>query len=104
MNTSKQKWVNKLAALSDEFQKRHYSSEILKFYKAWVVKLQIYTKYKNSDLIDIENVKKFLIYQVVKLNIVASSQNQGFNALLFFYRHILGKKCGKIDGIFRQRQ
>ena len=91
MNTCKQKWHNKLTGLSDEIQVRHYSPKTLKSYKAWVVKLQLYTKYKNPDLLDIEDVKKFLTYQAVKLNVSASSQNQAFNALLFFYRHILVK-------------
>ncbi|MDX2440064.1 MAG: integron integrase [Desulfobacterales bacterium] len=104
VNTCEQKWHNKLTALSDEIQMRHYSPKTLKSYKAWVVKLQLYTKYKNPDLLDSEDVKKFLTYQAVKLNVSASSQNQGFNALLFFYRHTLGKEFGKIDGIVRAKK
>ncbi len=34
----------------------------------------------------------------------ASTQNQAFNALLFFYRHILHREFGKIDGIVRAKQ
>lgn len=104
MNTCKQKWHNKLTALADEIQMRHYSPKTLKSYRAWVVNFQLYLKYKNPDLLDNEDVKKFLTYQAVKLNVSASSQNQGFNALLFFYRHILGKEFGKIDGIVRAKK
>jgi chaperone required for assembly of F1-ATPase len=34
----------------------------------------------------------------------ASSQNQAFNALLFFFRHILGQEFGQIDGVVRAKQ
>jgi hypothetical protein len=66
MNTCRQKWHNKLTALSDEIQMRHYSPKTLKSYRAWVVKFQIYLKYKNPDSLDIDDVKKFLTHQAVK--------------------------------------
>lgn len=34
----------------------------------------------------------------------ASSQNQAFNALLFFYRHVLNREFGKIDGVVRAKR
>jgi hypothetical protein len=32
-----------------------------------------------------------------------STQNQAFNALLFFYRHVLGREFGQIDGVVRAK-
>jgi len=29
--------------------------------------------------------------------------NQAFNALLFFFRHALGKEFGKVDGVVRAK-
>ena len=37
-------------------------------------------------------------------NVSASSQNLALNFLLFFYRHILGKKFGEIDGVVRAKK
>jgi integron integrase len=34
----------------------------------------------------------------------ASSQNQAFNALLFFFRHVLGQEFGQIEGVVRAKQ
>ena len=34
----------------------------------------------------------------------ASTQNQAFNALLFFFRHALGREFGKIDGVVRAKR
>jgi len=33
----------------------------------------------------------------------ASTQNQAFNALLFFFRHVLHKEFGKVDGVVRAK-
>lgn len=42
-----------------------------------------------------EDVKLFLTFLAVELRVSASSQNQAFNALLFFFRHVLGREFGK---------
>lgn len=34
----------------------------------------------------------------------ASTQNQAFNALLFFYRHVLNKEFGKVEGVVRAKR
>ena len=34
----------------------------------------------------------------------ASTQNQAFNALLFFFRHVLNKEFGKIEGVGRAKR
>ncbi len=34
----------------------------------------------------------------------ASSQNQPFNALLFFFRHVLKKEFGKMEGVVRAKR
>jgi site-specific recombinase XerD len=51
-----------------------------------------------------EDVKQFLTYLAVEQNVSASSQNQAFNALLFFFRNILKKEFGKIDGVVRAKR
>lgn len=34
----------------------------------------------------------------------ASSQKQAFNALLFFFRHVLGQEFGQTEGVVRAKQ
>jgi len=36
--------------------------------------------------------------------VAATTQNQAFNALLFFYRHVLRKEFGKVDGVVRAKR
>ena len=50
------------------------------------------------------DVKDFLTSLAVKRRVSASTQNQAFNALLFFFRHVLHKEFGKIDGVVRAKR
>ncbi|MFH2092200.1 MAG: integron integrase [Pseudomonadota bacterium] len=93
-----------MAKLSDEIKVRHYSPKTLKSYRAWALKFQSFLNSKDPSLLDSEDVKRFLTYQAVDLHVSASSQNLAFNALLFFYRHALGKEFGKIDGVVRAKK
>jgi site-specific recombinase XerD len=45
-----------------------------------------------------------LTYLAVRRKVSASSQNQAFNALLFFYRHVLKKEFGEIKDIPRAKR
>ncbi len=40
----------------------------------------------------------------MKGKVAATTQNQAFNALLFFYRHVLRKEFGKVDGVVRAKR
>jgi hypothetical protein len=40
----------------------------------------------------------------VRQGVAASTQNQAFNALLFFYRHVLGREFGKLEGVARAKR
>src|SRR5438093_9787577 len=40
----------------------------------------------------------------VRHGVAASTQNQAFNALLFFYRHVLGREFGQLDGVVRAKR
>lgn len=54
--------------------------------------------------IGMDNVKEFLTSLAVKSKVSSTTQNQAFNSLLFFYRHVLGKEFGKIDGVVRAKR
>ena len=40
----------------------------------------------------------------MRQGVAASTQNQAFNALLFFYRHVLGREFGKLEGVARAKR
>ncbi|MBW1834520.1 MAG: phage integrase N-terminal SAM-like domain-containing protein [Deltaproteobacteria bacterium] len=53
---------------------------------------QTYTRSKPPALLSTADVKEFLTSLAVKRQVSASTQNQAFNALLFFFRHVPHKE------------
>ena len=101
---SNENWNKVFTGLANEIRVRHYSLKTLKSYSTWVRKLRYYCKGKDPELLTTGDVKEFLTDLAVKQKVSASSQNQAFNALLFFFRHILGREFGKIDGVVRAKR
>ena len=99
-----QSWRAEYQRLIDEIKIRHYSPKTLKSYRSWIRKFQTFTRSKDLKSLDAADVKRFLTYLAVERKVSASSQNLAFNSLLFFYRHILGKEFGKIDGVVRAKK
>jgi hypothetical protein len=86
-------WKSEYTRLADEISIRHYSLKTLKTYRGWVQKFQTFTQSKTPALLSTDNVKEFLTSLAVKSKVSSTTQNQAFNSLLFFYRHVLGKEC-----------
>jgi integrase len=80
---------------------KHYSPKTLKSTGHWARKLRDFRKDREPSSPSSEDVKEFLTYLAVKCNVSASSQNQAFNALLFFFRHVLKKEFGEIRDVVR---
>jgi len=88
--------------LKNAIKIRHSSPETLRTYRGWTRKFQAYTKSKDPRLLTTDGVKAFLTCLAVYQGVASSSQNQAFNALLFLFRHVLGKKFGKVKVLFTQ--
>jgi len=89
-------WQAAHKQLSNEIKVRHYSPKTLKSYSVWVRKLQYFSKSKDPALLSTTDVKEFLTFLAVKQKVSASSQNQAFNALLFFSGMSLTGNSGKL--------
>ena len=97
-------WVDELAKLGDEIRVRRYSPKTLKTYYHWAKKFQEHVHSKSPELLDTEDVKSYLTWLTTERKVAASTQNQAFNALLFFYRHVLGREFGRMDGVVRAKR
>ncbi|MBF0546707.1 MAG: integron integrase [Candidatus Riflebacteria bacterium] len=97
-------WKNEFECLDNEIQVRHYSKKTATSYKFWLRKFQAFTKSKPPDLLSTGDVKEFLTFLAVKQQVASSTQNQAFNALLFFYRHVMGKEFGRVDDVVRAKR
>ena len=97
-------WISEYARLENEIRVRHYSQKTLKTYRHWMRHFQAFTRSKPTELLSSTDVKEFLTHLAVKQGVSASTQNQAFNALLFFYRHVLQREFGKVDGVVRAKR
>lgn len=97
-------WQSVQSRLGDEIRVRHYSPKTFKAYSKWVGKFQGFVDDKALELLSPYDVKQFLTHLAVRESCSASAQNQAFNALLFFFRHILGREFGRIDGVVRAKR
>jgi site-specific recombinase XerD len=103
-NDSNEKWKCALVTMANEIKMRHYSPKTLKAYALWAHKIRAFLKNKAPDALSTDDVKTFLTHLAVDQHVSASSQNQAFNALLFFFRHALKKEFGKVDGVVRAKR
>jgi integron integrase len=88
-------WKSVLNDLSAEIKTRHYSPKTLRAYTHWAAQFRNFTQFKETQALSSKDVKAFMRFLAVKREVSASTQNQAFNALLFFYRHILKKDFGE---------
>jgi integron integrase len=99
-----QSWKNEFEKLTDEIKLRQYARKTLRAYRTWVRSFQAYLKSKSPQLLNSNDAKKFITHLAVERKVSASTQNQAFNALLFFYRHVLKKEFGDFKDIPRAKK
>jgi site-specific recombinase XerD len=90
--------------LANDIRVRHDSPKTLKAYRQWVRHLQTLTRSKDPAALSSTDVREFLTCLAVQRKISASTHNQAFTALLFFYRHVLNKAFGKVEGVVRAKR
>ena len=97
-------WNDCYQKLKDEISIRQYSPKTLQTYTTWVRQFQGFVKNKNPSELNSDDAKDFLTHLAVKKRVVASTQNQAFNALLFLYRHILKAEYDLKDSVVRAKK
>ena len=97
-------WHKAVADLGAEIQVRHYSPKTLKTYTIWVCKFQYFVKNKDVGTVTGADVKEYMKFLAVTRRVSASSQNQAFNALLFFFRHVLKQDFGDHSDTVRAKR
>ena len=97
-------WAKELESLRNTIRLRNYSPRTAETYLQWTRKFQAFTRSKAPSELSTEDVKSFLTDLAVRQNVAASTQNQAFNALLFFFRHVLGRDFGKVEGVVRAKR
>ena len=74
---------------------KHYAYSTERTYIQWIERFLAYvgqTAKKAISETDSSDFKNFLSHLAIKQRVSASTQNQAFNAILFFFRYVLGKE------------
>lgn len=97
-------WEREYRELETEIKLRNYSPKTLAVYRFWVTRFQSFVRSRPTTHLSNQEVRGFLSSLAVQHGVSASSQNQAFNSLLFFFRHILHRDFGEIDGVVRAKR
>ena len=93
-----------LDRLRQALRSRHYSRRTEKTYVAWVKRFIYYHNVKHPAEMAEAEINMFLTHLAVDKNVSASTQNQALSALLFLYRHAVGRKVGELGEVVRARK
>jgi len=97
-------WDVVLATMAGEIEVRHYSRKTLITYAKWSRHFQRFLKNKPPQELTTEDVKAYLTFLAVQCKVAASTQNQAFNSLLFFFRHGLKREFGELRDVPRAKK
>jgi len=81
---------------------RHFSPHTEDAYAGWTARFLAWAKAPAETLAEAD-IARFLTSLAQESNVSASTQNQAFNALLFLFKHVLGKNIGRVDGVVRAK-
>ena len=97
-------WRPAFEGLTSQIKVRHYSPKTLKTYAHWLRKFQAFTRSKPLEALCDKDITDFMTWLAVKRNVAASTQNQAFNSVLFFYRRVLGREPGDLKNSVRAKR
>ena len=96
-------WEQEYRDLEAAILLRNYSPRTLEAYRFWIARFQSFVRSRPTAGLGAQEVRGFLSDLAVREHVAASTQNQPFNALLFFYRHVLRREFGQLDGVVRAK-
>jgi integron integrase len=82
---------------------RHYSRRTEQAYCLWVRRFVRFHELRHPREMGAAEINAFLTHLAVADNVSASTQNQALSALLFLYRHVLGRPVGELGDVVRAR-
>ena len=93
-----------MVQLRDALRARHYSPRTERAYHYWVKRYIFFHNVRHpADMAEPE-INAFLTHLAVREKVSASTQNQALCALLFLYRHVLGRTIDDLGDLVRARR
>jgi len=93
-----------LDRLREALRSRHYSRRTEQTYCQWVKRFIFFHNIRHPAEMAEAEINGFLTHLAVKEKVSASTQNQALSALLFLYRHVIGREVGDLGNVIRARK
>ncbi|HEY3122074.1 MAG TPA: integron integrase, partial [Vicinamibacteria bacterium] len=93
-----------LVRVREAIRLRQYSVRTEEAYVQWVKRYVVFHKLRHPAELGADEVRAYLSHLAVRRQVSASTQNQAFAALLFLYRHVLGKDLGTLGDVVRAKR
>ncbi len=97
-------WRNAAEKMVSILRLKHRALNTERTYMNWLRSFYRHTGGTHPEHLKIDHIKEFLSHLAVDRHVAASTQNQAFNALLFFFRHVLEKDPGDITDAIRAKR
>jgi integron integrase len=88
-----------LERLRDAIRVRHYSIRTEKSYVQWVRRFILFHGKRHPAEMGAAEISSYLTHLAVDMKVSASTQNQALNAIYFFYKNILQREIGTLEGV-----
>ena len=102
--SSKEKWKLNADDMVRMIRLKQLSINTERTYLTWLRSCFRFVMPKSPEDLTCKDVKDFLTHLAADRHVSPSTQNQAFNAILFFYRHILEKEIEDLDNTMRARR
>jgi site-specific recombinase XerD len=93
-----------LDLLREALRSRHYSRRTERMYVMWVKRYALHHDVRHPAEMGEAEINAFLTHLAVKGRVSPSTQNQALSALLFLYRHVIGREIGDVGDVIRARR
>ncbi|MBW6512557.1 MAG: integron integrase [Desulfuromonadaceae bacterium] len=93
-----------LEQLQDALRVRHYRPRTIQTYCGWVKRYIYFHNVRHPREMGEAEINVFLTHLAVQDKVSASTQNQALSALLFLYRHVIGREVGALGDVIRARK
>jgi integron integrase len=89
--------------LRQVLRRQHKALSTEDCYIFWVRRYIVALRSVPKDLSSEKKLEHFLTRLALRENVAASTQNQAFNAVVFFYKDVLGQPLGNVDALRAKR-
>ena len=93
--------VKLLEQVRRELRVRRRSPRTVEAYVGWIRRYVIFHGKRHPAELGAEDISRFLTYLADERRVSASTQSQAASALVFLYRHVIGRKLDWIEGVPR---